>query len=289
MTLVELLDRDDRLARSCVGGALTTFDGFNRNQRDERRAQRHDRGRAQRARRPGAPAAQPRQARVEPGHRHAVAPYDLIFQTSDPAPHLGALLPQHVDAAGVDASAPACGRRSSPSRARRPPRRSRPRCGPTARASGWSSTAGRRDYVTNRRGGADRPMFQYTCTVGTTCTSTAGDLRPGRQHHRPAARRHDARPQRAGAARRQRASTCATRTRRRSRASSSTRSSTSRTVVLNAAGSTDYEGRTLDYYWFKTTHAGDGQHRLRAPDGHGHGLAADAVGGGRLHRRAASR
>ena len=33
----------------------------------------------------------------------------------------------------------------------------------------------------------------------------------------------------------------------------STRSSTSRTVVLNAAGSTDYEGRTMDYYWFKTT------------------------------------
>jgi len=33
----------------------------------------------------------------------------------------------------------------------------------------------------------------------------------------------------------------------------STPSSTSRTVVLNGAGSSDFEGRTLNYYWFKTT------------------------------------
>ena len=33
----------------------------------------------------------------------------------------------------------------------------------------------------------------------------------------------------------------------------SSRGSASRTIVLNASGSTDYEGRTMDYYWFKDT------------------------------------
>ena len=128
--------------------------------------------------------------------------------------------------------------------------------------------------------GHARPLFEYTCMPGTTCTATAAtydqvvdigaqamvDTTPG-----------TGRPRCASSA----ASTCETRTRRRSRASSRRRRSTSRTVVLNAAGSTDYEGRTLDYYWFKTVIAADGASiDCAQSDGHRQRAAADAVGRG---------
>ncbi len=169
----------------------------------ERHAQRHDRGRAQRARHPGAPAAQPRQARVEPGHRHA-RPVRPHLPDVRSRPHVGALLPQHDDGAGVAPSARACGPRelavASSSTASPVTAAMRATCPGT----GWTTTQVVADYVTNRRAGTDRPMFEYACTAGTTCTATPATYDQVVDITRAAARRHDARLRPAGAARHQR-------------------------------------------------------------------------------------
>jgi type II secretory pathway pseudopilin PulG len=114
----------------------------------------------------------------------------------------------------------------------------------------WTRTAVVADYVTNRRAGHDRPLFRYTCAAGTSCGAGAAtydqvvditaqillDTTPGfgvpeqglqtsvhlrNQNQAPVA------------------------------SFASSRSSTSRGIVLNAGGSSDHEGRTLQFYWFK--------------------------------------
>jgi prepilin-type N-terminal cleavage/methylation domain-containing protein len=118
--------------------------------------------------------------------------------------------------------------------------------------TGWTTTNVVSDYVTNRRGGQDRPLFEYGCSTGTACVSnpanydqvvdvtaqTLVDTTPGvgpaeirvvsgvylrNQNQAPVA--SFATPVPTG----------------------------SRTVVLNGSGSSDFEGRTLNYYWFKRT------------------------------------
>jgi prepilin-type N-terminal cleavage/methylation domain-containing protein len=117
--------------------------------------------------------------------------------------------------------------------------------------TGWTTTGVVADYVTNRRAGLNRPVFTYVCGSGTTCTNdpstydqvvnltarTLVDSTPGtgpaevsvvsgvylrNQNQAPVASFPTPTP------------------------------TTSRTVVLNGSGSTDFEGRTLNYYWFRT-------------------------------------
>jgi prepilin-type N-terminal cleavage/methylation domain-containing protein len=115
--------------------------------------------------------------------------------------------------------------------------------------TGWTATRVVADYVTNRRPGFDRPLFSYTCRTGTGCSAGAAtydevvyvaaqifiDTTPGRapEELRVSSGVHLRNQNQAPVA-----GFVATPT-------------ASRTVVLNASGSTDYEGRTLDYYWFK--------------------------------------
>jgi hypothetical protein len=115
--------------------------------------------------------------------------------------------------------------------------------------SGWTTTRVVTDYVTNRRGGVDRPLFTYTCRTGTTCASSAAtydevvgvaaqtfvDTTPGTgpQELRIFSGVHLRNQNQAPIA-----------------SFVATPASTTRTVVLNASASTDYEGRTLNYYWF---------------------------------------
>ena len=113
---------------------------------------------------------------------------------------------------------------------------------------GWTSSQVVVDYVTNVRAGLDRPVFRYECAFGTACTAsettydqvvgvlpeifidTVADRAPTElrlssgvflrnQNQAPVAR-FEWTP------------------------------SASRTVVLNAAGSSDFEGRSLRFYWF---------------------------------------
>lgn len=119
-------------------------------------------------------------------------------------------------------------------------------------SSGWTTTRLVADHVTNVRAGQDRPLFSYRCTTGTTCTSDAStydqvvnitartvvDTTPGR-----------------GAAELRATSGVYLRNQNQPPVASfvATAASASRTVTLNASGSSDFEGRSLSYYWFKQT------------------------------------
>jgi len=116
----------------------------------------------------------------------------------------------------------------------------------------WTATRIVADHVTNRRAAQDRPLFSYRCTSGTTCTASAAtfdqivnvstqllvDTTPG-----------------AGAPELRVATGIYLRNQNQAPTASfvTTPGSSSRTVVLNASASTDYEGRTMNYYWFKQT------------------------------------
>ncbi len=115
--------------------------------------------------------------------------------------------------------------------------------------TGWTKTGVVADYVTNRRAGLVRPLFTYTCRTATACTSATAtydevvfvavqtfiDTTPNR-----------------GPAELLVSSGVHLRNQNQAPLANlvATPSSASRTVVLNASGSGDYEGRTLDYYWF---------------------------------------
>jgi prepilin-type N-terminal cleavage/methylation domain-containing protein len=170
--------------------------------------------------------------------------YELIFQTSDPTrtwvrycldatnATRGRLWTQSSTFAGTaPAAAP---------------------CGPTASAN-WSTPVRVADFVTNRIGGQDRALFSYSCTSGVACTPSASnydqivnittqtiiDASPGREAPEMRVvsgvylRNQNQAPT---------ASFVAT-----------PKAGRSRTIVLNAAGSSDFEGRTLSYFWFKQT------------------------------------
>ncbi|MEA2219530.1 MAG: hypothetical protein QOJ35_2156 [Solirubrobacteraceae bacterium] len=116
--------------------------------------------------------------------------------------------------------------------------------------SNWTSTRVVADYVTNRAAGQNRPLFQYACTSGTSCALQAATYD---QVVDVSARTFvDATPG-SGAAELQVDSGVHLRNQNQAPLASfvSTPSSTSRTVVLNAAGSSDFEGRALSYRWFE--------------------------------------
>jgi len=187
-----------------------------------------------------------------------VSSYDLIFQTSDPtrtwvryclntstAPASiargrlwSAELSLPVAAAGTPGSAAM--KASCP--------------GPTG-VGGWTKTRVVADFVTNRRSPLERPLFTYTCTSGSSaCMSspttydqlvnisaqTIVDTTPGR-----------------GAPELRVATGVYLRNQNQAPAAAFVWTivphGTLWTVGLNASGSTDFEGRTLNYYWFKNT------------------------------------
>lgn len=119
--------------------------------------------------------------------------------------------------------------------------------------TGWTKTQVVGDHITNRRVAPVRPLFGYTCVDGTSAcigspatydqivnisSQTLVDTKPN-----------------AGAAE----LSVTTRVHLRNQNQvpvariTPTQTSTSRTVLLNASGSTDPEGRTMNYYWFKKT------------------------------------
>jgi type II secretory pathway pseudopilin PulG len=177
-----------------------------------------------------------------------VSSYDLIFQTSDPArTWVRYCLNTTTAPATTDRGRLWTGELSVPSSGIATPVTAAMRSG--CPGSGWTTTRVVADYVTNRRAGQDRPLFEYTCTSGTTCTfdpatydqviniadQTIVDMTPG-----------------TGAQELRLVSGVYLRNQNQAPVAGfdSTRSS-SRTLVLNASTSSDFEGRTLDYYWFK--------------------------------------
>jgi prepilin-type N-terminal cleavage/methylation domain-containing protein len=184
-----------------------------------------------------------------------VGSYDLIFQTSDPtrtwvrycldttnAPassERGRLWTQELSVASSAALPITAAMKAT--------------CpGPVA-AGSWTSSRVVADYVTNVRAGQDRPLFSYGCTTGTTCASdplqfdqivnvtaqTLIDTTPGsgvpelRVFSGVYLRNQNQAPVASFV--------------------STPAAGSPRTIVFNASGSTDYEGRTLDYFWFDQT------------------------------------
>jgi len=178
-----------------------------------------------------------------------LGPYDLIFQTSDPnrtwvryclntssapaSPDRGRVWTGELEVASAATASPVTtGMRSA------------------CPGTGWTRTRVVSDYITNKRGGRDRPMLEYTCIAGSACTATPAtydevvviaaqlvvDTTPGT---RPAEQRV--------------VSSVFLRNQNQAPVArfAWTSASISRTLILNAAGSIDYEGRTMDYYWFE--------------------------------------
>jgi prepilin-type N-terminal cleavage/methylation domain-containing protein len=179
-----------------------------------------------------------------------VLPYDLIFQTSDPS---RTWVRYCLDTTSAPAST-SRGRLwtaelSVPNSAVATPVSAGMRSG--CPGTGWTATRVVADYVTNRRGGQDRPLFEYGCSSGTTCTSSVSTY--DQVVNIAAQTIVDATPG-TGPAELRVVSSVYLRNQNQAPVASfaSSPSSTSRTVVLNASGSSDFEGRTMNYFWFKT-------------------------------------
>ena len=174
---------------------------------------------------------------------------DLIFQTSDPSRTWVRYCLNTTTAPGSPARGRLwTGELSVPSAAGGTPVTAGMRTG--CPGTGWTTTRVVADYVTNHRDGLARPVFTYGCSAGTGCTAspsaydqvvqitaqTLVDSTPG-----------------TGPAEISVVSGVYLRNQNQAPVASfaSTPASTSRTIVLNAAGSTDFEGRTMNYYWFK--------------------------------------
>jgi prepilin-type N-terminal cleavage/methylation domain-containing protein len=173
---------------------------------------------------------------------------DLIFQTNDPNRTWVRYCLATAPPASVSRGRLWVGERAVPSAATPSPVSSAMRS--ACPGTGWSSTRIVADFVTNRRAGLNRPVFEYTCSAETACTSspatydqvvnisarTIVDTTPDRDPPELAV-----------------LSSVYLRNQNQPPVASwqSSPASASRTVVLNASGSSDYEGRTMNYYWFK--------------------------------------
>jgi prepilin-type N-terminal cleavage/methylation domain-containing protein len=248
MTLVELLV-GMIISLLVMGGALTTFDGFNR--AESRNDERNDTTEVAR----NALDIQARQLRnlakrLSSPVIDTLGPYDLIFQTSDPSRTWvrycldTATPPATTERARLWTSELAVASSSTATPVTAAMRATCP-------GTGWTTTQVVADYVTNRRSGTDRPMFAYTCTVGTACTASTAtydqvvgitaqlvvDTTPGYNAPELSV-----------------ISSVYLRNQNQAPVANFVATPTlPKTVLLNGSGSSDYEGRTLTLWWFKGT------------------------------------
>lgn len=178
------------------------------------------------------------------------AAYDLIFQTADPSrTWVRYCLDTAASPASTDRGRLWTAELVVPSASVGTPVTSAMR-GPCPGA-GWTTTRVVADHVTNRRGGLDnRPLFTYTCTSGTSCAAVPASYD---QIVNVAAQTLVDTTPATGPAELTVRSSAFLRNKNQAPVASFvwTPSATSRSVVLNAAGSSDFEGRTMTYYWFK--------------------------------------
>jgi type II secretory pathway pseudopilin PulG len=172
-------------------------------------------------------------------------PYDFIFQTSDPAKTWVRYCAQTSAPASVNA-ARVWETESSNATLGASMR------GPCP-GTGWATAHVVTSKVANQAGGADRPIFDYECgpTQPATCPATAADYSKitnvGLQLYvddKVADSLKEMRVSTAVYLRNQNEPPTA--------AATSARKATQQ-VILNGAASTDPEGRTLEFFWFKGT------------------------------------
>ena len=246
VTLIELLVVI-ALSFGVLTATMTTFESFIRSDRDNNA--RNDTAELAR----NALDVQARQLRnlakrVASPVIDTMSPYDLIFQTNDPQRTWMRYC--------LSTSSPA-----SPARGRlwmaslTVPNAATASTVSAAMQSGcpgtdWTSTAVVADHVTNKRAGMNRPLFSYTCSSGTSCIDD-----PSTYDQVVAITAQSILDTTPDAAPPELVVTSSVYLRNQNQAPvasfQATPSSASRTVTLNASGSTDFEGRTLAYYWFK--------------------------------------
>ncbi len=246
VTLIELLVVVS-LSIGVLTATLTTFDNFIRSDRDNNA--RNDT--AQLARE--ALDVQARQLRnlakrVASPVIDTMSPYDLIFQTNDPQRTwmrycLSTWSPASTARGRLWMASLAVPSATTPTSVSAAMRSACP-------GTGWTTTGMVTDYVTNQRAGMDRPLFSYTCSSGTACTDD-----PSTYDQVVAITAQTILDTTPDAAPAELAVTSSVYLRNQNQppvaSFQATPSSASRTVTLNASGSTDFEGRTLAYYWFK--------------------------------------
>ena len=179
-----------------------------------------------------------------------VEPFDLIFQTSDPSRTWVRYCLDTDDAPATPSQARLWTQERSIAAVVASPVSTAMRAGCPSASAEWSNTRVVADHITNRIDGVDRPLFQYRCTVGSACLSNPATydqvINVSAQTFvdtDPFSAVPELRVATGIYLRNQNQPPVATFV--------ATPSSATRTVVLNASGSTDYEGRTLSYYWFK--------------------------------------
>jgi len=278
VTLIELLVVIS-LGIGVLTATLTTFDDFTRADRDNNA--RNDTAELAR----NALDVQARQLRnlakrVSSPVIDRVGPYDLIFQTNDPARTWMRYCLATAPPASPGRGRLWVGELAVPSATTPTP--VTPLMRSACPGTGWSATRYVADYVTNRRGGVERPLFDYKCSTGTTCTTDA--TRYDQVVAITAQAILDTTPD-TGPAELRVASSVYLRNQNQPPVASfqATPSSASRTVTLNASGSTDFEGRTLAYYWFKQQMPATASIDCAHPDPVGSGSSATLWGAGTVY------
>jgi len=178
-----------------------------------------------------------------------VGPYDLIFQTSDPSRTWVRYCLDTTNAPATTSQARLWTQERALAATVASPVTAAMRSGCPSDSSEWTATRVVADELTNRRDGLERPLFQYRCTSGTSCATSPSTY--DQIVNVSAQTLVDTDPHRAVPELRV-ATGIYLRNQNQAPVASFvvTPSSSSRTVVLNASASTDYEGRTLTYFWF---------------------------------------
>jgi hypothetical protein len=171
--------------------------------------------------------------------------YDFIFQTSDPAKTWVRYCLQTTGSASPNAarlweSESATATLSGAMRS-------------TCPGTGWASSRIVSSKVSNRAGGLDRNLFEYECGPGTAATCPANAAEYSRITNVGIEVFVD---NRVGDSLRELRVSTAVFLRNQNEppvAGATATRKAPKTVVLNGASSTDPEGRTLEYFWFKDT------------------------------------
>jgi prepilin-type N-terminal cleavage/methylation domain-containing protein len=178
-----------------------------------------------------------------------VGPYDLIFQTSDPNRTWVRYCLDTTNAPASTSKARLWTQERALASLVASPVSAAMRSGCPSSSAEWTATRVVAEQLTNRRGGLDRPLFQYRCTAGTTCAANPATY--DKIVHVNAQTLVDTDPF-SGLPELRVATGVNLRNQNQAPIASfvATPASKSHTIVLNGSGSTDYEGRTLSYYWF---------------------------------------
>ena len=257
-TLIELL-LVMSLAIVILGATLTSFTNYYRNQKTSQ--QLNDTAQVARNSMDLAARQLRNLANQDPSQQTTTIaralPFDLVFQTSDPSrkwvrycldtsntglagssPSRGQLWEMETETAtaptaGMMASCPGTVATTTP-----------------APAGSWVSKRMVADFVTNRSGGVDRPVFTYACSplAPSTCPASSADYT--RITNIGAQMYIDVNPGKAPAELRVVSSIFLRNQNEAPVADFTATAGGTRAVILNASSSSDPEGRTLAYDWF---------------------------------------